>query len=162
VWCRYHVITAHSLETAPTCTSASNFWRLKCNQVSEKHCISSLIQHQLFPFRHNLSENKKFGHHPHTMGYVCANLHISTVWFLQQCMEKNVLFLVFFTFFPSNFAMVKNFKRIIPILDATFVPNLAFLGLLRYCLEKNWSPTHPLLISRSVNLSAVHCGISYY
>jgi len=28
-------------------------------------CMSCLIQHQLFTFRHNLSENKKFKHHPH-------------------------------------------------------------------------------------------------
>jgi len=52
------------------------------------------------------------------------------------------------SFYPKNLSAC-----IILVLDATFVPNLTFLGLLSP--GKNWSPIHPpaQLISRPVKLS---------
>jgi len=58
------------------------------------------------------------------------------LWFLWQRIEKNIalfialsaIFLVFF----ANFATVKRTLSVrkVPILDAAFMPNLTFLGLL--------------------------------
>jgi len=44
--------------------------------MAQKQGVSSFK----LPFRQNLMENKNCGHHPHTMGYVYANLRISTIF----------------------------------------------------------------------------------
>jgi len=71
-------------------------------------CISCLIQHQLFAFKHNLSENKKFRHHPHTMGYVCANFRISMRYRVVKKLAHFFAFCPFLGVF-ANFATIKNF-----------------------------------------------------
>jgi len=69
-----------------------------------------------------------------------------------------------FWFFCKNLATIKKLFQnlnvcIILVLDATFVPNLTFLGLLSPDMsfgEKTVTHTDTQLISRSVNLNAPH------
>jgi len=86
----------------------------------------------------------------------------------QVMTSKNVLFLAFL----ANFDTIKNISKnlhacIIIILDATFVPNLRFLGLLSPEIsfgEKKQSPTQTptQLISPFVNLSALRWGTEIF
>jgi len=88
--------------------------------------------------------------------------------------EKNVLILALWPIFNVFFLQIchsyKTFSRNLSvcITDATFVPNLTFLGLLspeKYRLEKKQSPTQtdthktpvqtPSLFRRPVNLNAL-------
>jgi len=94
--------------------------------------LFKLIFMQILAKLTNISENKKFAHHAHTIG----------------CVFQIFAFLLFFVFklacgeefdllwrFLANFATIKKLSKnikvlIIRVLDATFVPNLTFLGLL--------------------------------
>jgi len=126
VCCCYHVITVA-------------FWDgpYMHNWIAQKQCISSLIQHQLFPFRHNLSVNKKFGHHSRTTGYACVNFCISTIFaFWGSACSSCSCYAYFWCFFLQILPYFKNFlqkssQHIILVLGIVNVPNLTFLGLLR-------------------------------
>jgi len=69
----------------------------------------------LYAAVHNL-KTKKFRHHSHTMGYVCANFRISTGFGFSGSVEKNVLifciFGLFWRFVLQILPQLKNFPKI--------------------------------------------------
>jgi len=102
---------------------------------------------------------KKVGVSSSPHGYVCANFRIFTI--CGFCSYVQVLF--FRDFNPIFIISCKNFSKnirvnIILVLDAAFVPNLTFLGLLRPEIlfgEKSVT-LDTQLISPPINLSNAH------
>jgi len=73
-------------------------------------------------------------HHPHTMGYVCANFRIS-IFLVSEVACSLLAFWPILAFFLQISPQLKTFSknlsvRIILVLDATFVSYLTLLDLL--------------------------------
>jgi len=100
------------------------------------------------------------------MGYVCANFHISTIFgFCGSVWRLICYFLAFFCKFCQNYTTFPRNRsaHIILVLDATFLPNFTFLGLLSPEIpfgEKAVTHTDTQLTTPSANLSAEHWEIT--
>jgi len=69
----------------------------------------------IFKAVHNLSENKKFGHHPQAMGYVCANFFISTICgFCSSMWKKYALFRRFSAYFSYLWQIMAQLENFLP------------------------------------------------
>jgi len=108
----------------------------------------------MFKAVHSLSENKTFGHHPHTMRYVCANFcffsAICGFWgssWRRMCSFFGRFWPIFGVFLQI-LPQLKTFSKslcacIILVVTATFVPNLTFLDFLSPEISFGEKNSHP-------------------
>jgi len=79
---------------------------------SSKQHKSTVFLLLIFPSRQNFSENKKVGHHSHTMGYVCANFCLCTVSVFWSNVWRIICpFYAYFWHFLKILPQLQNFSQ---------------------------------------------------
>jgi len=125
---------AHPLHTALSMPRPVAPPRCSCRIL-----LKQSIVHTAYFFKQcivSLSESKNFGHHPQAMGYVCGNFRVSSICgFCGSTWRRMCFFGVFWHIFRICFENLKTFSKnlsasIFLLLDATFMSNVMFLGLL--------------------------------